>query len=121
MATQMRERGHTWVDLLKIDAEGAEWEVLESLVAGRGTSDPPLPIGQAQFEFHVGWGDHGPQEAVNILEALDDAGMRVFHVEENAVCDTCAGQFEEVTFANVAAGGRMVVGPPAEKGGERAM
>ncbi len=120
LATHMRERGHTWVDLLKIDVEGAEWEVLESLVAGTGGGGP-LPVGQAQVEFHVGWGDHGPQEAIDLLEALDDAGMRVFHVEENAVCDTCAGQFEEVAFANVAAGGRMVVGPPADKGGERAM
>ena len=116
LATLMQQHGHTWVDLLKIDVEGAEWEALESLAGlagggGEGRTIPFLPIGQAQVEFHVGWGGHGPQEAVNLLEALDDAGMRVFHVEENAVCDTCAGQFEEVAFANVGAGGRMVLGP----------
>ena len=109
LATLMRESGHAWIDLLKIDVEGAEWEALESLVAQSGGQ--ALPITQAQVEFHVGWGGHGPQDAVDLLEALDGAGMRVFHVEENAVCDTCAGQFEEIAFANVGAGGRMVVGP----------
>ena len=109
LATLMKENGHAWIDLLKIDVEGAEWEALEGLVAQSGGQ--ALPITQAQVEFHVGWGGHGPQDAVNLLEALDDAGMRVFHVEENAVCDTCAGQFEEIAFANVGAGGRMVMGP----------
>ena len=109
LATLMKDNGHAWIDLLKIDVEGAEWEVLENLVAQGGGK--PLPISQAQVEFHVGWGDHGPQDAVNLLEALDDAGMRVFHVEENAVCDTCAGQFEEIAFANVDGEGYMVVGP----------
>jgi hypothetical protein len=105
----MNERGHAWIDLLKIDVEGSEWEALESLVAQSGGL--PLPITQAQVEFHVGWGGHGPQDAVNLLEALDDAGMRVFHVEENAVCDTCAGQFQEIAFANVDGEGHMVAGP----------
>ena len=109
LATLMRERGHAWVDLLKIDVEGAEWEVLEGLAAHAGGR--PLPITQTQVEFHVGWGGHGPQDAVNLLESLDDAGMRVFHVEENAVCNTCAGQFEEIAFANVDGAGRMVLGP----------
>ena len=109
LATLMKENEHAWIDLLKIDVEGAEWEALESLVAQ--SSGQALPITQAQVEFHVGWGGHGPQDAVNLLEAMDGAGMRVFHVEENAVCDTCAGQFEEIAFANVGASGRMVVGP----------
>lgn len=114
LATLMREHGHAWVDLLKVDIEGAEWDVLESLVAqgGGGGRRPLLPITQAQIEFHVGWLGRGPEAGVDLLEALDDAGMRVFHVEVNAQCATCAGQFQEIAFANVDAGGRIVAGPP---------
>lgn len=32
----MQELGHDWVDVLKIDIEGAEWEVLDSILRTPG-------------------------------------------------------------------------------------
>jgi Methyltransferase FkbM domain len=40
----VQELGHSWIDLLKIDIEGFEWEVLESLLSQPG----PLPFTQLQ-------------------------------------------------------------------------
>lgn len=43
--------GHTFIDILKMDIEGAEFEVLGSLIDQyRGK---PLPFGQLQLEIHL--------------------------------------------------------------------
>jgi FkbM family methyltransferase len=44
LATIMRELGHTWVDILKIDVEGAEWDAFQGQLAMPG----PLPFTQMQ-------------------------------------------------------------------------
>jgi hypothetical protein len=44
LETIMRELHHTWVDVLKIDIEGAEWPVLKALLQ----SKRPLPFTQMQ-------------------------------------------------------------------------
>ena len=46
LATLMKMNGHDHVDLLKIDIEGAEWEVLDDLARRR------LPVRQVLVEFH---------------------------------------------------------------------
>lgn len=48
LATLMRENGHTHIDLLKIDIEGAEYEVLDSILSQR------LDVRQVLVEFHHG-------------------------------------------------------------------
>ena len=42
--TIMSDLGHRWIDVLKIDIEGAEWRALEGLVAKQA----PLPFTQLQ-------------------------------------------------------------------------
>ena len=42
----MKKNGHRQIDLLKIDIEGAEYEVLDSLLEKR------LPVKQVLVEFH---------------------------------------------------------------------
>lgn len=42
----MQELGHDWVDVLKIDIEGAEWEVLDSILRSPGIA----PFTQLQVE-----------------------------------------------------------------------
>ena len=101
--TLMRERGHTWVDLFKMDIEGGEWAVLDGLIR-KGV---PLPISQAQIEFHV----KKPQEAIETVAGLVDMGLRVFHVEENNYCGSCPGRLYELSLANVDDEGQVVVGP----------
>jgi hypothetical protein len=101
--TLMRERGHTWVDLLKMDIEGWEWTVLDGLIR-KGS---PLPVSQAQIEFHV----KKPQEAVETMSGLVGMGWRVFHVEENNYCGSCPGRLYELSLAHVDATGQIVAGP----------
>ena len=45
----MRELGHTWIDVLKIDIEGAEWDALAGQLAMPG----PLPF--TQIQVCMGW------------------------------------------------------------------
>ena len=101
--TLMRERGHTWVDLLKMDIEGWEWTVLDGIIR-KGS---PLPVSQAQIEFHV----KKPQEAVETMAGLVGMGWRVFHVEENNYCGSCPGRLYELSLAHVDATGQIVAGP----------
>ena len=44
LSTIMQELKHSWVDVLKIDIEGAEWPVLKEMVA----SKKQLPCTQMQ-------------------------------------------------------------------------
>lgn len=48
LATLMKRANHRHIDLLKLDIEGAEYEVLDSLLRSR------LPVGQLLVEFHHG-------------------------------------------------------------------
>ncbi len=44
LATIMHELGHTWLDIFKVDVEGAEWDALQGLLAAQA----PLPFTQMQ-------------------------------------------------------------------------
>ena len=46
LSTLMRQNGHDHIDLLKIDIEGAEYEVIDDLLKQR------LPVKQVLVEFH---------------------------------------------------------------------
>ena len=46
LTSVMRELGHDWVDLLKVDVEGAEWAALAGLLAE--APHAPLPFTQMQ-------------------------------------------------------------------------
>lgn len=48
LATLMERCGHKHIDLLKIDVEGAEYEILDDLLSRR------LPVRQVLVEFHHG-------------------------------------------------------------------
>jgi len=73
--------GHEFVDILKVDVEGAEFDALESLVnAYRGR---PLPFGQLQLEIHV-WGNMTDfSKFLGWWEMLEGAGLRPFWTELN--------------------------------------
>ena len=47
LSTIMKELGHKWVDVLKIDIEGNEWPVLEQMV----TDKRPLMFTQMQVGY----------------------------------------------------------------------
>ncbi|MBZ5577655.1 MAG: FkbM family methyltransferase [Acidobacteriia bacterium] len=76
LATIMRDLGHTSIDLLKMDVEGAEYDVIRDLVS------LPLPVGQLCIEFHHRWRQVGAGKTRQAVAALRSAGYRLFHVSD---------------------------------------
>lgn len=74
--TLMRTLGHTRIDLLKIDIEGAEYAIVPDLVSMRGK------IGQLLIEFHhrMAPGHEGVRKTRQAIEILKSAGYELFHV-----------------------------------------
>jgi len=102
LATLMAQNNHTFIDILKIDIEGAEFEALEALInaypsasssswlSGKGKSGRAgggLPFGQLQLEVHVR--DYLPwtyfPKFLLWWEKLEEAGLRPFSTEPNLV------------------------------------
>jgi len=75
----MEENGHTWIDILKIDVEGSEYEVLKEIVSR--FSGQPLPFGQLQMEIHAWEGNF--TYWLEWWEILESAGLRPFSRELN--------------------------------------
>jgi len=101
LATLMAQNNHTFIDILKIDIEGAEFDALEALIdaypsassspglSNKGTdgrSGGGLPFGQLQLEVHVRdmpW-TYFPRFLL-WWEKLEKAGLRPFWTEPNLV------------------------------------
>lgn len=69
--------GHTRVDVLKMDIEGAEYEVLNDLLASK------IPIGQILVEFHHRWKEVGAARTRQAIAALQAAGYVVAAVSSS--------------------------------------
>jgi Methyltransferase FkbM domain len=90
--------GHTFIDVLKIDIEGAEFDTLTAFLGAnkpKGMLEKPkLPIGQMQLELHA-WDDYAEFGFFHDWwAALETAGLRPFWTEPNLV------------YVNYAAGGK---------------
>ncbi|MGI9204842.1 MAG: FkbM family methyltransferase [Woeseiaceae bacterium] len=68
--------GHDRIDLLKMDIEGAEYEVLEGLLRS-----PVLPT-QLLVEFHHRFVEDGLTKTYNIIQRLRDVGYKIFAISE---------------------------------------
>lgn len=85
----MRMNGHSFIDILKIDIEGAEFEALDALVdayTSNDGADGMLPFGQLQLEIHARNSEYA--EFPRFLEwwqRLERAGLRPFWTEPNLV------------------------------------
>ncbi|KAG8937300.1 hypothetical protein FRC02_000070 [Tulasnella sp. 418] len=77
----MKQNGHDFIDILKIDIEGSEFQVLADLV--ETYKDRPLPFGQLQLEIHA-WSKPF-HEVYQWFEMLENAGLRPFMAEPNLV------------------------------------
>jgi FkbM family methyltransferase len=73
----LADAGREDCDVLKLDIEGAEYAVLEDLVA-RGLLGK---CRQLLVEFHHGVTEHAPAQTERALEAILAAGFRLAHVE----------------------------------------
>jgi FkbM family methyltransferase len=91
--TLIQMLGHTKLDVLKMDIEGAEYQVLPDILESR------IEIGQILVEFHDRWKEVGAAQTRQAIDALTDAGFVLVAVSS-------AGT--EYTFISMA-------GAPAER------
>ena len=66
--------GHAHIDLLKMDIEGAEYEVIDDLLAS------PVPVRQLLVEFHHRWPEVGIAKTRTAIRKLNAAGYKIFSV-----------------------------------------
>lgn len=83
LGTIMRELGHRRIDVLKLDIEGAEYDVLDDVLASG------LSVQQILVEFHHRLPGIGVERTRRAVNALNAAGYRIFHSSESG---------EEVSF-----------------------
>ena len=81
--------GHSFIDVLKIDVEGAEFNALTTFLTGHKplstSSSTTLPIGQMQLELHA-WDEYEKFAFFHDWwAALEGAGLRPFWTESNLV------------------------------------
>ena len=103
LGTIMSSLGHTWVDVLKIDIEGAEWNVFEKLFEEMQV----IPASQIQLELHF-LGDAKP--VLHFFENIAERGFRVFSVEPNYYGRTAenARTMVEYSFIQADQNGKIV-------------
>lgn len=93
LPTLMKENNHTYIDILKIDIEGSEYDALDTFMDAfdgvqSASGKSVLPIGQVMIELHLGNGDD-PNEKVDFerfrkwWERLERMGMRPAWIEIN--------------------------------------
>jgi FkbM family methyltransferase len=76
LSTIIDKLGHDRIDLLKMDIEGAEYEVLNGLL-----ESPVLPR-QLLVEFHHRFVENGLERTYDIIARLGDVGYRIFAISE---------------------------------------
>jgi len=75
LKTVMDMLGHEKIDILKMDIEGAEYEVIESLLSSN------IQVDQLLVEFHHGkFRDIGVSETKRIIEELHRNNFRIFYL-----------------------------------------
>jgi len=98
----MKQNGHTFIDVLKIDIENSEFPTMDDLISfydGR-----PLPFGQLLIEIHAWtWTHPKAKPLIKWFENLEKAGLRPFMAEPNLVAANYHGapQLCEYSFINV--------------------
>ena len=77
LSTIMAEKGHDQIDVLKMDIEGAEYGVIEDMVAGS-----ILPK-QLLIEFHHRFSDIDASMTKEAVSLLRSTGYLLFYISEN--------------------------------------
>jgi hypothetical protein len=70
----MKELGHTHLDLLKIDIDGAEWGLME-----QGTHNWLDAVDELLIELH--W--QGVNKVATLFDAIQQSGLAIFASEPN--------------------------------------
>jgi FkbM family methyltransferase len=77
MQTFLSELKHSRIDLLKMDIEGAEYPVIDDLIACG------IVVKQLLVEFHHRWKEIGISKTEAIVRNLNGAGYRIFAISPN--------------------------------------
>lgn len=117
LSETMEALGHSFIDVLKVDVDGAEWRAMES--AFRAFGSQGLPVGQLQIE--TSGGDMTPVASARIARLfleLGRQGFAAFHLESNILTcwmDKRHAPDTEYSFVNVSHWRRELRGgsPPA--------
>jgi len=83
LPTILKKLGHERIDLLKMDIEGAEYEVIEDII------NSSSPISQILIEFHHRFESIGIGMTQQAISRLNGAGYRIFNVSASG---------EEISF-----------------------
>lgn len=76
---------HHQIDVLKMDIEGAEYDVLDSIL------ESSVPINQILIEFHERFFDDGKNRSIDAIKKLKNHGYEIFGISDS---------FEEISFIN---------------------
>lgn len=74
LPTILNKLGHERIDILKMDIEGAEYEVIEDIIHAS------VPITQVLIEFHHRFDSVGIAMTRQAISRLNGAGYRIFNV-----------------------------------------
>lgn len=114
LKTLMELNKHTYIDILKIDVEGWEFEVLSQILQPYITSGDPLPFGQLLIEIHT-W-EKKFDEFLSWWEMMEAAGLRPFMTEVNLVYQNYnrgkPTDLAEYSFINIKGNNIFVSDPP---------
>lgn len=77
LTTIVNELGHDQIEILKMDIEGAEYDVIKSL-----RECPVLPR-QLLVEFHHRFPEIGPQKTRQAIQTLKELEYRIFHISDS--------------------------------------
>lgn len=83
LPTIVKKLGHERIDILKMDIEGAEYEVIDDIISSQ------VPISQVLIEFHHRFETIGIGMTKQAISRLNKAGYRIFHVSASG---------EEISF-----------------------
>lgn len=87
LETIIKRLGHDKIDILKMDVEGAEYGVIDDLIASGVTVD------QLLVEFHHRFENVGIPKTKRAIKALNQHGFKIFYVSPN---------YEEYSFIRAA-------------------
>lgn len=81
----INELGHKHIDVLKMDIEGAEYEVIENMLNAK------ISIDQILIEFHERFFENGKFQTQKVIKKLNSYGYEIFAISDS---------FEEISFIN---------------------
>jgi len=84
LASIMRQLGHRRVDMLKLDIEGAEYDVIDQICATHAAGEG-VPVSQLLVEFHHRFFPDGADRTRRAIDRLNQRGFSVFDISANDV------------------------------------